>query len=219
MIGVALLGCAETASPFEGDASAYDAPEDNTELPLACPDPVFDLFNNSETPSRGGEQTVEVGVDYAADFRCPACLSLATRLDEIWQRRSDFRARVRFYFHHFPLESIHPGTTEIHVAAAAVAKQGYEYFWTLHDEIFARTDEGESMLAGDVVDFAQSELGLDRSRLERDMHSDATKNFVQWDKEQCRGAGAAGTPTVFVCGERLASWSSLEAVVDGYLND
>jgi len=210
----AICGCSEHNSAYIGDAKGFQPPDDRTAVPLRCNDSDPIPFDYSTNPFRWGNVQVDINVDVVADFRCPYCFQFAQIMDAIGQKRSDFRDRVRVTFHHFPNESIHPGTTEIHVASAAVAKQGFDLFWLLHDAIFARAAEGEKMDRAALEQFVEQELDLDFDRYRSDVEADETKNFVQWDKEQCRAAGVAGTPSVFVCGALLHHRSQLEEIID-----
>jgi protein-disulfide isomerase len=214
-----VAACADDPEDFVGDPASYSAPPDRTAEPLLCPETQSGAFNNASSPFRWGAERVEVQVDVAVDFRCPACLEFAQLADETWGRREDFRNRVRLYFHHFPLESLHPGTAEIHVAAAAAAQQGFESFWALHDRIFQRAAEGEPMSREQVEAFLEQERKLDMEAFQQAMLSDETRDFVQWDKQQAVMAGAAGTPSVFVCGEKVYFWSLFEQAVDSALTD
>lgn len=209
-----LFGCSAPQSAYVGEAGEYQPPEDRTVLPLYCGDSDRSAFNNSMSPFRWGDKQVDVNVDVAVDFRCPYCTRNANAMDDLWQRRSDYRDRVRVTFHHFPNEVLHSGTTEIHVAAAAVAKQGFDNFWRLHDEIFARAAQGQKMDRAALDHYVENELELDFDRFLRDVEADETKDFVQWDKEQCRAADVEGTPSVFVCGAFLYDRARLEETID-----
>lgn len=210
---VVQLGCLEQDNSFIGNENEYLPLEDNTQKPFSCPDPFFTPFNNAESPFRFGDKRTEVAVDVVVDFHCPYCALFASDMEEIWHRRSDFNDLVRIYFHHFPMESIHPGTTELHVITAAVAKQGYDQFWNLHDWIFRHRD----MSIRETKLYIQQDLGLDMDKFQQDMERSSTKDFVQWDKFQSKNAMVKGTPTVFICGEYIADRSYLEEKIDQYL--
>jgi protein-disulfide isomerase len=203
---------------YVGNADRYNPPRDKSVQPLLCPDSSELLFNEAMSPSRWGDKEVDVRVDVVADFRCPYCAIFATAMTDLWKRRSDYRNKVRVYFHHFPLENSHPGTTEIHVASAAVANQDYDAFWSLHDEIFSQAMHGKRMSRSALEKFVDEKLGLDMDRFESDMTANATKDFVQWDREQGVEIGIAGTPSVFVCGQYLVNRGALEDAIDSFLD-
>jgi protein-disulfide isomerase len=218
LVMLCLSGCIEPAeSPYIGDAEQYRAPVDETVAATRCASKAPSVFNNQNSPSRWGDESVEIAVDLVSDFRCPFCSDFALEVEELWERRDDFRASVRLYFHHFPIEISHSGTTELHVMAAAAGRQGDGYFWTLHDRLYARAAAGDGMSAGEARDLLEGQAGFDMERLETDMESDEVRDFVQWDKEQSRSAGAPGTPSVFVCGDYLRDRQKLESVIDNIL--
>ncbi len=70
-----------------------------------------------------------------------------------------------------------------------------------------------------IEDFIDQELGLNMDTFYADLEAEDTKDFVQWDKEQCERAGTTGTPTVFVCGERLQNRNQLEEYLDWLLGE
>ncbi len=214
----AAAACTDDPDDYLGDPGAYDASVDLSEQALLCPQEARGAFNNSNSPFRWGDDEVRVQVDLAVDFRCPACLSFALLAEDVWRNREDFRQYVRLYFHHFPLESRHLGTAEIHVAAAAAAEQDPSHFWALHDRIFLLAAEGEQMSREQVDEFLAGERELDMEAFAEAMRSDRLRDFVQWDKRQAVAAGATGTPSLFICGEKNPLWTELEQQLDRALN-
>jgi protein-disulfide isomerase len=55
------------------------------------------------------------------------------------------------------------------------------------------------------------------TQFDADIADPYTYSYLSWDKAQGQAAGVTGTPSVFVCGEKI-SWGDLESVIDGYLN-
>lgn len=203
---------------FIGDAEDYIAPKDKSPVPTACPGSSRRLFNRGNTPSRWGDEQTKVEVDVIEDLRCPYCVALSVDIQDLWERRPDFQQSVRLYFHHFPLEDLHPGTTEIHVACAAAANQGAGYFWAVFDEIIGRDDLGDPMGIEEIKAFLAKQSGFDKARFRADLNADETKDFVQWDMRQASRAGVRGTPTLFVCEQQVANRASLERRIDEFLD-
>jgi hypothetical protein len=52
-----------------------------------------------------------------------------------------------------------------------------------------------------------------------DVESSLTYGFLQWDKAQLESLGYSSTPSIFVCGEKVSSWSAVGDVVDSYLDN
>ena len=103
------------------------------------------------------------------------------------------------------------------MAAAAAGDQGPEHFWALHDRIFELAAEGRQM-SREQVDAFLEQRGLDMEAFREQMRSEETRDFVQWDKQQAAAAGTNGTPSVFVCGDKVLFWSLFEQAVDEALN-
>jgi protein-disulfide isomerase len=68
----------------------------------------------------------------------------------------------------------------------------------------------------DVIEFADKDLKLDMEKFNSVLGAERTSQFLDWDKQQGKDAGMTGTPSVYICGEKI-SWPDLEAIVDGYL--
>ena len=214
LIAAGAGGCADESDDFVGDRAEYRPPVDLTEQALLCPPEPSGVFNNASSPFRWGEEEVRVQVDVAVDYRCPACLHFELLVQRVWASREQFRKYARLYFHHLPLEHVHHGTTEIHVAAAAAAEQDLGHFWALHDIIFDQATESRQMTREQVDRFLEQERGLDMEAYDRAMRSDTVRDFVQWDKQQIVAAGATGTPSLFICGEKALYWTRVEQLVD-----
>jgi protein-disulfide isomerase len=204
--------------PVEGwspDSPDFDAAPDDGGAGALCPAGSADLFNNTYSPYLGGEQSVDLEVVDFSFFRCPHCAHFADTWEAIWADRDDFRARVRFYFHHFPFD--YELAWSVHAAAVAAGNQGMENFWALHDYIFTQAyDNGNYVTMDDIRAYCADVLQLDMDQFEADLADPDTMAFLSWDKQQGLDAGVTGTPSVFICGEKI-SWSEIESVIDGYL--
>jgi protein-disulfide isomerase len=131
-----------------------------------------------------GPDDAPLVIEYA-DFECPYCAALQTRIVHV---------RLRRAFRHFPVRSSHPRAWAAACAAEAAALQGS--FWEMHDLLFAalgRLDDPH------LWDRARS-LGLDLERFDSDRRSDAVKARVRQDFESGIRAGVVTTPTLFAAG-------------------
>jgi protein-disulfide isomerase len=211
-------GCRMPTEPFDQpDGSDFDASaDDDAGAGALCPPGTEDLFNSAYSPFMGGEESVDlVVVDYSW-FKCPHCAHFADVWEGVWADRPDIRERVRLYFHHYPFSDA--ASWEIHSATVAAANQGMENFWAVHDYIFTGLyDDGVHVSIDDIRTFCDDVLGLDMAKFEEDLADPYTQEFLAWDKEQAQAAGVTGTPSVFVCGEKI-SWGSIEGVIDSYLD-
>jgi protein-disulfide isomerase len=93
-----------------------------------------------------------------------------------------------------------------------------ENFWQAHDYILQTyLDEGNHVTAAEVRTYCEDVLQLEMTQFDADIADPYTYSYLSWDKAQGQAAGVTGTPSVFVCGEKI-SWGDLESVIDGYLN-
>jgi protein-disulfide isomerase len=120
-----------------------------------------------------------------ADFECPFCAALHTRLDGL---------ALRVVFRHFPVRSSHPRAWSAATAAEAAAGQGM--FWEMHDALFADPARLEDP---HLWDRARA-LGLDLERFDADRRSDAARDRVTRDFRSGVRGGVVTTPTLFAVG-------------------
>jgi protein-disulfide isomerase len=212
---------------FEGDDyqppdyNEFDASMDDQDAsPLAlCPEGTPDLFNNAYSPYFGGEESVDLEVITFSSFNCYHCAAWAKDSREIWERRPDFQARVRLYFHHFILWNVE-SEWDRHRAAVAAYNQGMENFWKMHDLIYDGMNQAPPVTytLEDLTAYARDVLNLDMDEFNADLNSDETISFLYWDKEQGYEAGVQGTPSIFICGEKVLQ-SQVEDLLDYYLGN
>jgi len=215
-----LMGGCRTPEETEGewtpDAGVFDAAVDDDAGPGSlCPEGTPDYFNNVYSPYVGGEETVELEVVAFSYFKCPHCADFAELFRGVWEDRPDFQDRVRFYFHHFPFN--YETAWRIHACTVAAGNQGLDNFWAMHDYLFDGILEGDQKSEEDLVAYADEVLNLNMTKFDADREDPATMSYLQWDKSQAQAVGVTGTPSVFICGEKI-SWSSIEERVDEYLN-
>jgi protein-disulfide isomerase len=120
-------------------------------------------------------------IEYA-DFECPFCAVLHTRLDH---------GAVRLMFRHFPVRSSHPRAWAAACAAEAAGRQGK--FWEMHDSLL----EDQARLEDPHLWQRARELGLDLDRFDRERRSDAVRERVKRDFRSGVRAGVVTTPTIF----------------------
>ena len=154
-------------------------------IPLTLPDPERDHISGS---ADGLIRLLEYG-----DYECPFCAEVQPIVKEIQRRLSD---DLLFGFRNFPLTNIHPHSE--HAAEAAEAAGTQKNFWSMHDTLF----ENQRALDDDDLAEYAAELGLDETRLIREVTSSVYAPRIREDfKSGVRGA-VNGTPTFFINGER-----------------
>jgi protein-disulfide isomerase len=201
---------------YDRSDAGFDASVDDDAGPGAvCPEGAEDLFNNAYSPYQGGEESVLLDVVDFSFFKCPHCANFAQTWEQIWADNPEFRAHVRVYFHHFPFD--YQSAWDVHAATVAAGNQGMENFWALHDFLFdGIINEGVTYSLDEIRAYCEGTLLLEMTQFEEDLADPYTYGFLEWDKEQAQAVGVTGTPSVFICGEKI-DWGDLESIVAGYL--
>jgi NhaA family Na+:H+ antiporter len=181
---------------------AHDSNSSTPKLRLLRPvDPGSDHVRGAW----GGEEAVLV-VGYE-DFLCPYCRRLRPVLQKL---RDALGYRLVYVFRHFPNERANPGANLAARASEAAALQGR--FFEMHDAIF---DRELPIGRAELLELARAS-GLDPSRFEADLDSEAVRARVERDVVDGRENGVTGTPALFVDGLRYdGAWdyhSMLEAL-------
>jgi protein-disulfide isomerase len=127
------------------------------------------------------------------DYECPFCGEAYAIVKEIQRRLGD---DLLFAFRNFPLTNIHPHSEHAAEAAEAAGAQGT--FWGMHDILF----ENQTALDDEDLAAYAAELGLDETRLTREVTSTAYARRIREDFRDGVRAGVNGTPTLFINGER-----------------
>ena len=154
-------------------------------IPLTLPDPERDHISGS---ADGSIRLLEYG-----DYECPFCAEVQPIVKEIQRRLGD---DLLFGFRNFPLTNIHPHSE--HAAEAAEAAGTQKNFWGMHDTLF----ENQGALDDDDLAVYAAELGLDETRLIREVTSSVYAPRIREDFKSGVRGGVNGTPTFFINGER-----------------
>jgi protein-disulfide isomerase len=127
------------------------------------------------------------------DYECPFCAEVQPIVKEIQRRLGD---DLLFGFRNFPLTNIHPHAE--HAAEAAEAAGRQKNFWGMHDTLF----ENQGSLDDDDLAEYAAELGLDETRLIREITSSVYAPRIREDFKSGVRGGVNGTPKFFINGER-----------------
>jgi len=128
------------------------------------------------------------------DYECPACGQAYPIVKAIQKRMGN---RLCFAFRNFPLANMHPYAEHAAEAAEAAGAQGR--FWEMHDLLFENQDELEDE---NLARYA-SALGLDASRLIKEILAGAYTERVRENFRNGARGGVNGTPTFFLNGVRF----------------
>lgn len=145
---------------------------------------------------RGNTQAAVSLIEYG-DFECPACAQYQPILAQLLAQYGD---RVQFVFRNFPLYQIHANAMVSSQAAEAAGAQGK--YWEMHDLLYQKqaewvTASPDAVVAKYFNGYAQS-LGLDVTKFDADIASDAVKAKVQHDLDTGKAGQIDHTPTFFI---------------------
>jgi len=154
-------------------------------IPLTLPDPERDHTSGS---ADGLIRLLEYG-----DYECPFCGEVQPIIKEIQKRLGD---DLLFAFRNFPLTNIHPHAEHAAEAAEAAGAQGN--FWGMHDILF----ENQRALEDENLAAYAAELGLDETRVIREVTSSVYAQRIREDFRSGARGGVNGTPTFFINGDR-----------------
>ncbi len=186
--------------------------QDSADQPSAVTGEVTDIDH-----VRGPEDAPVTVIEYA-DFQCPTCAAFAPVMDRL---ADEYPNEMRLVLRYFPLKSIHPNAMASAEAVEAAALQNK--FWEMHDLMFDKQDEWETLSNPEAKfeEYAQS-LDLDVDKFKSDMNSKSVRDRVDADFDSAMTTGLSGTPSFFVNGELLEDtpqgYEAFKAIIESKLN-
>ena len=164
-------------------------------------------FRISEQPMLGDPEAPVTIVSFE-DFKCPVCArfeqSVVPRIEE--ELVETGRANLVFINYQF----LGPDSTTAGIAGECVYQQSEELFWEYKTIVFrAQGPESQQWATPErLVQLAREYVpDIDAQELEECIDERRYEDEVLQDRQTAQAAGATGTPTVFVDGERLSDWS------------
>lgn len=147
------------------------------------------------TPNLIGNPDAPVKIVEYADFGCPACKVLheSGTLDQLVAQFGD---DISIEYRHFPV--ITPQSPKAAEASQCAADQSA--FWQYHDYLFEKALQGLSVPA--LKEYATA-VNLDSTTFDQCLDSGKYADLVEMDQMAALTAGARGTPTVLVNGQRV----------------
>lgn len=146
-----------------------------------------------------GAANARVTLEEYGDYQCPPCGALFRELKKI---ESEYGARLRLIFRHYPITDRHKhALTAAHAAEAAGMQNKY---WEMHDKLYeTQKDWAEAENARTIFINYARELGLDVERFTRDIDNPSIDARIEADRQRAQVLGVLGTPTLFVNGRQL----------------
>lgn len=162
-----------------------------------------------------GPKSAPITIVEYSDFECPYC----TRgYQTVMQVKKKYGDKIRFLYKHLPLD-FHPKAEPAAKFFEAIALQDKSKAYKFHDEIF----ENQSKLKSQGEAFMKSvakKLGVNMSKLMKDINSDKVKAIIDEDIKEARKFGISGTPGFLINGVALKGAypaSEFEKIIERHL--
>ena len=160
-----------------------------------------------------GNKDAKVTVVEFSDFQCPFCKSYFDDTHKQLVDKYITTGKIKFYFRHFPLNSIHPNAQKAGEAAECANEQNK--FWDYHDLLFENQAAWSALTGTDVTNsFTEQarQLGLDTDQFRSCLDTDKYKSRVDEDTAAGQKVQVDGTPTFFINGYRLVGAQPFSAI-------
>lgn len=170
-----------------------------------------------EAPHSLGPADATYVIREFSDLQCPACQQFAQTALPLIKEELLSRGDVRFEYHHFPLQSIHPNALPAAEAAECVVDANdADAFWTYHDALFERQRAWSNL--GDPASYfvrLAADIGLSTEGMASCLDERRYADEILEDYEIAGGVlGLRGTPSVFVNGYQIRNYPELSSYLD-----
>lgn len=145
-------------------------------------------------PIMGGKDAKVTIVEFS-DFQCPFCAKGADLLKEI---KKKYGNKVKVAFKNFPLP-FHNHAEQAAVAGLCANEQGADYFWKMHDAMFANQDA----LDAEGLKKTAKSVGLKADAFDKCLAENKYLTQVKADMEDGRKVKVKSTPTFFINGQLI----------------
>lgn len=162
-------------------------------------EPLGATAPGAQPPHVRGGANAQITLEEYGDYQCPPCGALFRELKKI---ESEYGARLRLIFRHYPITDRHKyAVVAAHAAEAAGMQNKY---WEMHDKLYeTQKDWAEADNARAIFINYAHDLGLDVERFTRDMDNPEIDARIAADRQRAQVLGVLGTPTLFVNGRQL----------------
>jgi protein-disulfide isomerase len=200
IIGFVLLAAIGGSCSFYSNSKSQDGKSNanNSNTNKRDPEAQIKLYDaappGSQPPNTLGSPASPVVVEEFADFQCPTCALVYTKMKEI---NKIYGSRIKFIYRNFPLSQIHAHAYDAAIAAEAAGNQGK--FWAMQDQLFSNQKEWSNSPDAKKLfeDYAQK-IGLDLPKFQSDTLAITTKSRIDLDIERGHALKIQGTPTIFI---------------------
>lgn len=154
-----------------------------------------------DAPTVGGKNAKVTIVEFS-DFQCPYCSKAVEIIAEI---KKKYGNDVQVAFKNFPLP-FHTDAPKAAQAGLCAQAQGGDYFWKIHDAMFAQQDK----LKVDDLKALAKKIGLNSKKFDECLDTDVMAAKVQETMKEGEAVGVKSTPTFFVNGQLVSGAQPIE---------
>lgn len=162
-------------------------------------------LETADDPSLGRAGAPITVVEFI-DFKCPNSRAAVSIMDRVIAR---YGQKVRLIIRDLPVESTHPGTTRLSELAYCAGQE--RRFWPMYRALFNEQDALPDVLDDATLKRLADQTGADFEAISACLASAAPFQEVREDYLTGISAGARGTPTFFVNGEKVEGVIPFEA--------
>ena len=146
------------------------------------------------SPVKGDTKTPSVAIVEYCQFGSSGCKTMASELGEVLK---SFPSGVAVVWKDVPNPSLIPDSLSAALAARCAQDQGK--FWEYHDALFSTGSLKEEIYTKIAVD-----LGLKEKTFTSCLKKQLGLSLIQEDTQEASALEVAGTPTLYINGERIA---------------
>lgn len=149
-----------------------------------------------------GNKKAKVTIVEYSDFQCPYC---AKGADILKQLKKKYGNKIQVAFKQFPLP-FHNQAKVASVAALCANEQKSDYFWKLHDHMFANQDKLDPV----AIKAQAKNIGLNVDKFNKCLDGNKYLAQVEADIAEGKKIGVRSTPTFFVNGQLVQGAQPIE---------
>lgn len=164
-----------------------------------------------------GDPNAPVVVEVYEDFQCPACLNFTETVEPLIIENYVNTGQVLFIFRQYPFI----GPESFAASNASMCANEQDQFWNYHDMLFAnQTGENIGAFSSRRLQAFAETLGLDMDKFNSCFNNSTYDDVVKEDKANGLASQVSGTPTIFVNGQALSSFSytSVQSAIEAALS-
>ena len=159
-------------------------------------------------PIRGNPKAKVTIIEFA-DYQCPHCQAASAEIKKLLKQ---FDGKINMVFMDFPINR--SGVSKV-VAEGSYCAEKQGKYWDYHDAAFK---DQKALTKESPVSIAKK-LKLDDGKFKKCLASKDAKKYVEKAKSEGERVGVSGTPSIYINGKRVTSYTyaDLEKLVKSYL--